>query len=96
MSTTDTDTSSDGGSSNDGGARSAATPDDAATPSGVEIRFGQDGRVLTVPDAWINHWHGAVRAVVREPFGRRAWRELAYFMVSGVLAGRLEPSGLGW
>lgn len=61
--------------------------DDAGPPASLEIRFGQRGRTLTVPDAWITHGRSALRVIGREPFSKRPWRELGYFLVSGALGG---------
>jgi signal transduction histidine kinase len=60
---------------------------DTNPPAGLEIRFGRSGRVLSVPDAWIAQARHIGHRVVREPLRRQTWRELAYFMVSGILGG---------
>jgi signal transduction histidine kinase len=60
--------------------------DHAQPTSGFEIRFGHEGRVLTIPEAWMSSWRGGLRAVLHEPFRGRPWRELSYFAISGVLA----------
>jgi signal transduction histidine kinase len=51
----------------------------------VQLHLGGRERVLVVPEARVEQGRRPVHTVLREPFGRRAWRELFYFVCTGLL-----------
>lgn len=53
----------------------------------VQLRFGGKERGIEIPEARVEQARQAWRVIVREPFRRRAWRELFHFVVSGALTG---------
>jgi signal transduction histidine kinase len=72
-----------------------AGPDGAAGAGGPEgpggagvrlhLRFGGQDRMLAVPDRWVGAARRVAGTVWREPFQRRTWNELGFFLVSGAL-----------
>ncbi len=53
----------------------------------VQFRLGGKERVIVVSEARLERGRRLVRAILHEPFRHRAWRELLYLVVGGVLAG---------
>lgn len=53
----------------------------------VQLRFGGKERGIEIPEARVEQARQVWGVIVREPFGRRAWRELFHFAVSGALTG---------
>ncbi|MGH9093008.1 MAG: sensor histidine kinase [Acidimicrobiales bacterium] len=51
----------------------------------VQLRFGGKDRVIALPDRWAVEARRLARAAWREPFQRRTWNELGFFLVSGFL-----------
>ncbi len=51
----------------------------------VQLHFGGKDRVVVVSEARLEQGRRLARAVLHEPFGPRAWRELLYFVVGGLL-----------
>jgi signal transduction histidine kinase len=53
----------------------------------VHFRLGDKERVIAVSEARLEQGRRLARTVLHEPFRPRAWRELLYFVVGGLLAG---------
>jgi signal transduction histidine kinase len=53
----------------------------------VQFRLGNKERVIAVSEARLEQGRRLARTILREPFRSRAWRELLYFVVGGLLAG---------
>jgi signal transduction histidine kinase len=47
------------------------------------LRVGGRQRTVTIPAARMDQGRGIARTVLREPFQRRTWSELAFFLISG-------------
>ena len=62
---------------------SEARPDDGAVR--FHLRIGGRERAVSISDARIHQARGVARTILREPFQRRAWRELSFFLISGLV-----------
>ncbi len=51
----------------------------------VQLRIGGRDRVIEIPEDRVEETKRLARAVWHEPFQRRTWNELLFFLVSGVL-----------
>ncbi len=51
------------------------------------LRIGRRERAVTIPEARIDQGRRMVQTILREPFQRRTWSELAFFLISGLVAG---------
>src|SRR5579863_8421615 len=57
---------------------------DDADDAGVRVQLGQN-RVIVISEARIEQFRSVVRTVLREPFTRRTWSELTFFLLSGLV-----------
>jgi signal transduction histidine kinase len=49
------------------------------------LRLGGKQRTVTIPAARVDQGRGIARTILREPFQRRTWLELAFFLISGIV-----------
>jgi signal transduction histidine kinase len=61
----------------------AAETDDGALR--FHLRVGRRERTVSVSAARMDQGRGLARTIVREPFQRRTWSELAFFLISGLV-----------
>ncbi len=52
----------------------------------VQLRLGGRDREIVISEDRVEQARGIVHAVLREPFTKRPWRELLFFVISGLLA----------
>jgi signal transduction histidine kinase len=51
----------------------------------VQLRFGGRDREIVIPEARVEEARRLLRAAWREPFQRRTWNELLFFLISGAI-----------
>ncbi len=52
----------------------------------VQLRLGGREREIVISEDRVEQARGVLHAVLREPFTKRPWRELLFFVISGLLA----------